>query len=265
MQLEKGDGIEKLALEWIRGNLPEYEVIWSLFIGHNGRGSPLTIVGYARDSQEERDREAFYQAHYTLLQCLYQLQGIVAHIDKQQAYIPDPRAYLAIQRELTCFLANVGRARDMIKKMDTALGLKGEIWPRFQNLYQNRCSFLHGTIPAQRLDGGILEIPDLAGTEKSPSKWNDESRWSDAAQLRYDVAPAQLQAILGELIALSRGALSRFITRIKEILDSRAAHIESDPPELKPITAGGSTLGDALSGVQYYCYSGIAPRWRAAR
>jgi hypothetical protein len=253
MKLENGDDIERSEVDWIRINLPEYEHIWSAYIGHDGRGSPLKIVGFATLSPEEMDREAFYQAHYTLLVSLITLRDIIATIDGQQAYVPDPRAYLMIQRELVGFLANVGRARDMFKKMDTALGLTGAVWQKFQDLYQNRCSFLHGTLPSQQLDDGILKLPDLAGTNKTPDKWHDESRWSDAGKLKFDVAPVQLTAIYTDLLALSRSGLSTFLTRIKEIMADNNAHIESDPmPASSNRNHEGTTLNMTLSGI---CFS----------
>jgi hypothetical protein len=257
MKLESGDDIERSEVNWIRTHLPEYEHIWSMYIGHDGHGSPLKIVGFAKPSPQDMDREAFYQAHYTLFVSLITLRDIIAAIDGQQAYVPDSHAYLMIQRELISFLANVGRARDMFKKMDTALGLKGTVWSQFQDLYQNRCSFLHGTLPSQQIDGGILKIPDLAGTNKTPEKWNDESRWSDSSKLKFDVAPAQLNAIYRDLLSLSRSGLSVSLTRIKEILAKHNAHIEPDPIIANSINAPvGSTLNMTLSGICFSANSG---------
>lgn len=242
-----------MEVDWIRTNLPEYEHVWSTYIGHDGHGHPLKIVGFAIPSPQEMEREAFYQAHYTLLVSLITLRDIIGSIDDQQAYVPDPRAYLLIQRELISFLANVGRARDMFKKMDTALGFKGAVWSKFQDLYQNRCSFLHGTLPAQQLDDGILKIPALAGTAKTSDKWNDESKWSDAPRLKFDVAPAQLTTIYNELLALSRSGLSTFLTRIKEILAANNAYLEPDAAPASPSSgSGGTTLNMTLSGICHF-------------
>ena len=107
----------------------------------------------------------------------------------------------------------------------------------------------------QQMDDGILKIPDLAGTDKAPSKWNDESRWSDAPRLKFDVAPAQLTAIYDELLALSRSGLSAFLTRIKEILAVNSASIEPDPAPQGSDSAT-TTLNMTLSGVCYFSANG---------
>ena len=246
MNLEFGDDIEKINLSWIRENLRIYESIWAAFIGHNGDGQPLRVIGFPLAL--ERDRESFYQAHYTLLHCLIHARDSLKQIDDLQAFAPDPAAYLSIQREIDSFLTYVGRARDMFKKMDAARGLKDTVWKRFQDLYQKRCSVLHSSIPAQRLDDGIVHLPDLAGTEKSSKVWHDESRWSDSGELRFNVAPHVLREIYEELLSLSRGALSECLAQIKTLLSYHNAHLEICSPTVD------STSALTLSGVRY-CYS----------
>lgn len=245
MNLERGDPIEKENRSWIVNHLKTYEDIWSVFVGHDGRGRPLKIIGWppALDPR----RESFYQAHYTLLLRLLQLKEILSDIDSKQAFVPDHRAYMAIQTQLVAFLGCVGQTRDMFKKMDTALGMGGGLWKRFDDLYQNRCSFLHGTLPAQKIDDGILLLPDLAGIQKGSDKWNDESRWSDAAQINFEVAPESLRRIYDELLAMSRGALSECLTKIKMLLSQYGAHIEADP-----ILDRAGSCSETPSGVQYF-------------
>ena len=53
MRLESGDAIERNNIDWIRQNIPLYEEIWSIYIGHNGKGVPLK--GFTA-SQEIRNR-----------------------------------------------------------------------------------------------------------------------------------------------------------------------------------------------------------------
>jgi hypothetical protein len=123
-------------------------------------------------------------------------------------------------------MASVGQARDMFKKMDGALGLKGTVWRQFQDLYQNRCSLLHGTIPAQTITDGLLNIPELAGNEKTADKWHDESRWSDAGAMKFEVAPARLKDVFDELLTKTRAGLGECHKKIKEILCTHGARIE---------------------------------------
>ena len=245
MKLECGDDIERMNLTWIRENLPIYEEIWSSFVGHDGNGHPLKIVGLSESAA--RDREAFYQAHYTMLHCLIQARDALKHIDELQAYVPDPAAFMSIQRDIDTFLTYVGRARDMFKKMDAALGLNDSIWKRFQDLYQKRCSILHSSIPAHRLDDGIIHLPDLAGIEKGDKVWHDESRWSESGSLKFNVAPHVLSGIYEELLRLSRAALSECLTQIKVLLNTHHAYLDT------PSSTVSSAPGSTISG--RYCYS----------
>jgi len=243
MKLELGDSIERENVNWIRENIPVYEDIWSIYIGHDQNCRPLKILNLPPNM--ESDRERFYTSHYTLLICLLKMRASLEHIDNQQAYVPDPRAYIAIQNEITAFMASVGQARDMFKKMDGALGLKGTVWRQFQDLYQNRCSLLHGTIPAQTITDGMLNIPELAGNEKTADKWHDESRWSDAGAMKFEVAPARLKDVLMNCSPKRGAGLGECHKKIKEILCTHGARIEEIHTEF-------SSNNISLSGLQYF-------------
>ena len=246
MKLEFGDDIEISHLQWIREKLPTYEEIWSTFIGHNGKGQPLSIINLPESERE--NREKFYQAHYTLLHCFLQARDAVKRVDDMQAYVPEPNAYMAIQRELDTFLVNIGRARDMFKMMDSTLKLKGTVSKEFQDLYQKRCSVLHSTIPSQKIEDGILHLPDIAGNEKSDSLWHNESRWSGAANLNYRVAPEVLFEIFESLLSQAQGGLSSLLNQIKNLLSQYGAYIEQDPEFTR------DSNSTTFSGVAY-CYS----------
>lgn len=242
-----GDALEQMEADWVKNYLPEYEEVWKRYIGHNRKGKPLTMQGF--NAEDENKRASFFQAHYTVLMDFVLLRDTLKAIDGANALIPDPRAYVRIQKELLAFLASVGRIRDMFERMDYSLGLGGSVSEKFQEFYQQRCNWLHSSLPAQRIADGILEMPEVAGIEKKKSAWNTESKWSDASQLHYDVAPAQLQAIYTELLGLSRSALSKFLDRIKEKLSAQHAMLEA-----LPAIEAGTTASIALSGVHGYFF-----------
>ena len=175
-----------------------------------------------------------------------QLRETLKVVDTQKhSYAPNFDAYLSIHMKLTAFLAYIGQARDMFKKMDSALGLKGEVWRQFQDLYQKRCSFLHGTLPAHQREDGIRMIPELGGSEKTKGQWHDESLWSQANEMDFEVVPTHLQRTFDELIQLTQGGLSRILTQIKSILSQHSAHLEVDP-DATSYSDDDSLSGDAV-------------------
>jgi len=240
-----------MNLDWIREKIPLYESIWALFIGHDGRGTPLKVTGLPVDQQ--RRRESFFQAHYTMLVCLVQARDALRQVDQEmQSFAPDSDAYLSIHREMTAFLAFIGQARDMFKKMDAALGLGESVCGRFQDLYQQRCSILHGSIPVHVRDEGFLMIPKLAGEFKSFGTWHDESLWSEAKYMKFDLVSVHLNEIFEDVLSLSQGALSTFLTTIKEMIKKHHARLEIPTEQMD------SSVDDSLSGTMTYMHSGEA-------
>jgi hypothetical protein len=215
--LEDGDWIERNDAKWIRQNLPLYEIIWQKYIGHDGNGHSLMIHGISADL--EKDREAFYQAHYSAMVALIQLQEICDEYQTSLGRVKSVADYKRLLRDITLFMCFVGRVRDMMKKMDTALHLKGEIWKRFADFYQQRSNYLHSPIPAQFIDSdGLVSMAMPGGVLTSEADWLDESRWSDANHKKYVEVADFMRDSLKKLLEESHAASSQFLTTLKSAM-----------------------------------------------
>jgi hypothetical protein len=102
-----------------------------------------------------------------------------------------------------------------MKKMDTALHLRGEVWQRFREFYRKRNNVLHGTFPAQRIDtDGVVSIAAPAGECVSEEDWLDESLFSESDQKRFVYAADFIQETLQQLLKEVNAASSRFLTEL---------------------------------------------------
>lgn len=228
-----GDPVERDNGQWIQTNLSQYEELWSRFIGHDGKGKPVADIGDLGDLTPD-DRERFYQAHYSLLVTLLLLQKGKDKLQGNMGQVTDSESYISLQGDLTCFMAHVGRVRDMFKKMDGALGLDDTIWRRFDLFYSERSAYLHGPISSQLIEDGMLKIPNFGNEGPDGSVWTDESRWSDSNFLTFKFAEDFASDTLTSLLALCQGALADCLDRIKVLM-------KRNPPKLPaPATSSGS-------------------------
>lgn len=231
--LEDGDDIERDNADWIRQNMPEYEELWSRFIGHDGKGSPPKDIGDLGKITSQ-NRERFYQAHYSLLATMLALEESKTKLQENCGEVRDSKAYLAVQKEITCFMAHVGRVRDMFKKMDSALGLKGDVWKRFDDYYNQRSAFLHGPIPSQEIEDGLLKVPGFGNSSTGELKWTDESRWSERGGFAFKFAAQFTEDVMNDLLKLNKGALSDCLDKIKELAGRPLPKMPAPPkPQLE--------------------------------
>ncbi len=215
--LEQGDWIERNYAKRIREQIPLYETIWSQYIGHDGRGQPLPILGLSRDLQQ--NREKFYQAHYSTMVALIQLQDICDEHQRSLGQVGSVSDYIRLQRDIVTFMSFVGRVRDMMKKMDSALHLGGAVWKKFADFYQQRSNYLHSPIPAQRIDSeGLVSMAAPAGLPAAETDWFDESRWSDSEQKRFVEVADFMRETLKELFQETHAACSQFLGVLKSTL-----------------------------------------------
>jgi hypothetical protein len=224
MLLECGDCYERLNVDWIRSTLPEYEHIWSRFIGHDGAGQLLPLKNLPQELATKR--KAFSQAHYTTLICLLQLRDICDEFRKHQGEVQNSDNFLKTHRTITVFMSYLGQIRDMCKRMDEALDLNHKTWPRLNEFYEKRNHYLHGPIPLHQLEDGLLKMADLAGSIKSCCTWDDKKLWTEAPQLTFTFVSDFLATTFTELIPLVRAALSDFLTAIKALENTHNLSLE---------------------------------------
>lgn len=175
MKLEQGDLFEQTRAAWIRENLPNYESIWSAFIGHDGTGRPLPMPNLPDD--KEQKRKLFFQAHHSFAITAYQLSVLAEASAKEPPAGQDVDAFLQQYQRLFLCMGYVGHVRDMFKQMSNALNAGEELHRPFQDFYQQRCHVLHGPRPPMRYDDLSWVIPVVAGQNERPGEWHRLATW----------------------------------------------------------------------------------------
>ena len=93
-------------------------------------------------------------------------------------------------------------------------------------------------------------IPKPAGQVKSQETWHDESLWSEATYMQFDLVPEHLRTIFVDFLSLTPGALSTILATIRAILGRYSASLNMSVASRKP------TKDDSLSGALTYIHSG---------
>lgn len=177
MKLEDGDQFERENTDWIRQNLPTYETLWREFIGNDGTAHPLEMTGLSEELIPARRR--FYQAHYSIAQSA---KKIVEIVDSLEDVILKAKAEHTCQGQfdlLFCLLSRIGHVRDMVGKMDAALGMGGEAVNPLQQFYDLRSHVTHGPQMPFKIDNDIIQIPKIGGRNPTESEWDDDKAWED--------------------------------------------------------------------------------------
>ena len=175
MKLEQGDLFEQTGAAWIREYLPNYESIWSAFIGHDGTGRPLPMPNLPEDKQQKR--KLFFQAHHSFAITAYQLSVLANTSANEPPAGRDLDSLLQQYQRLFLCMGYVGHVRDMFKQMSDALNAGDELHRQFQEFYQQRCHVLHGPRPPMQFDVLSWAIPMLAGQNERPGEWHRLSTW----------------------------------------------------------------------------------------
>jgi hypothetical protein len=168
-----GDSLEKEFSNLIKERIPNYELIWKNYIGHDGLGRMLKSIGL--DENKEKKRVLLAEYHYT---CLESIVGLYLIISKIDDFSYNSIKDLILQNnDIIAFHAHVGRIRDCIKKMGEQFVIN-DIYLRFDKCWRERCSVLHGKkLPFAVLDGIYFVLKDAELIEEKSGNqvlsWND--------------------------------------------------------------------------------------------
>jgi hypothetical protein len=177
MNLEDGDQFERENADWIRYKLPTYEILWREFIGNDGNAHPLEMSGLSEEQTPARKR--FYQAHYSMAQST---KKIVEIVNSLEDVILKAKAEHTCHGQfdlLFCLLSRIGHVRDMVGKMDTALGMRGEAVNPLQEFYDLRSHVTHGPQMPFKIADDIIQIPRIGGRNPTESDWKDDKSWEE--------------------------------------------------------------------------------------
>jgi hypothetical protein len=177
MKLEQGDAFEITHADWIRRRLPMYETVWQEFIGHNGRGQPLPIVGLTSDQNSRRAK--FYQAHYSAARGCFRVDEELGKLEAGLGEVRDVQSLMQVQHTFFDFMSCIGYVRDQFLAIEGALGLNGELYGPLQSYYEQRSQVTHGPQLPFNIEGSLMRIPRLAHENKSSNEWDSKSLWLD--------------------------------------------------------------------------------------
>jgi hypothetical protein len=204
MTLESGDMFEVTNADWIRANLPSYESVWQEFIGHDSFGWPLPIAGLS--PERERDRQRFYQAHYSFARTALKLHGCSEEIVTNLGDVTDYSKFERMQDNLSNYAMYLGHVRDMFKIMQEALHTHLDFYGPLQSFYAQRSHLIHGPRLPFRIMDGMLMIPRIAGENKTDEEWDNNSTWLDI--------PPEKFVLLGDFVSDSTGEFFKLVNSL---------------------------------------------------
>ncbi|HMG69220.1 MAG TPA: hypothetical protein VK588_16090 [Chitinophagaceae bacterium] len=165
---EHGDFLERNATDFVMQYLPFYESVWSLYVGHNGKGVMPDMHGYPVPEK----RINFAENSYTVLQSAVIIKDILDSGIFTEPHV-DFKTILEFHKSLVAFYALIGRIRDCLKKAVKDMGLS-DIEPELKEFYDERNIMLHGrTIPLNTDEMGLAKIPYLKLWDDKASNWAD--------------------------------------------------------------------------------------------
>ena len=159
IKLERGDQIERQEADWIRTHISPYEEIWGRYIGNDGSNNALELVTGSSEFISHRDK--FNQCHYSILISLLILRQESERYQENLGIATTPQSYLDIVRDLTGFMAQVGRLRDLFEAISNCLGMGKSLWERFDDFYKSRSTVIHGSVVPMKIEEGFVWVPNF--------------------------------------------------------------------------------------------------------
>jgi hypothetical protein len=206
-----GDWLEREAAEFIRCNIPAYENIWRIFIGHQGNGVMAGMNAITRDDEEKRKN--FAQHHYTILESLYFMQRIVDDISDTQP-IHNFETYRKLLNQIMAYQAYSGRLRDNIKECFTLMAHKDETdeaLNRLNEFYHQRHVFIHGRKVPFALDHDLLfKLANIKKDKDSPTGFDSNMPW---------------ESMVGEDMVYLEEAITSSINALKPIVNNLLSNL----------------------------------------
>lgn len=180
LQLEQGDAFERRNADWIRATLPRYEETWAAFIGkkQSGQAKPMDIPGLT--PEQERSREEFYQAHYSLARKLLLLTKLSTEIVDSVGEVRTYKQFEETEDHLFRYGSYLGFIFDMFERMEIALNPVKGFCGNLRSFYNQRHHIIHTPQIPHTIDAnGIYMIPRIASEKGLDGQWHKSSVWSD--------------------------------------------------------------------------------------
>jgi hypothetical protein len=242
LKLEAGDAIERQQVHWIRSAIPLYEEIWGRYIGNDGENRALELENIDHSFVNERDR--FNQCHYSVLISLLILREESERYQHSCGLATSVETYLDVIRDLTSFMAQVGRLRDLFEAISNSLKMGISAWAPFDDLYKARSAVIHGSMVPIQVDGGFVSVPRFETSSHQNSVWSSKAVWADCELSRFTMLSDFMSATFDSACRLTTASFSDVLKRLKQLMPNARLIIKSLPPlsTSTQIVVGSSTI-----------------------
>ncbi len=188
LKLEQGDLFERSKADWLRKRFPGngrfgYESVWAQFIGNDGNNQLIRLHGL--DADEERRRQAFAEAHYSMALFAYLFEETASDLSKLCEPVEGIDSYITIIGQFSSMIAHLGQVCDMVGKVGIHLKAGDSIHTHIESLQTLRSQAIHSVKIPMHQDYMGLRIPIICD-QKDPTEdtWSGKSKWEDVNLLR---------------------------------------------------------------------------------
>lgn len=255
MKLEQGDAIERIEAEWIRSNIPIYEYIWASYIGNDGFNRPVNLATSFPEFESVRDQ--FNECHYSILISLLILRGYRDQYAESLGEITNTKSYLNIIRDITGFMSQMGRLRDLFKVLCNCVKLGDATWLRFDDFYKSRNAVVHGSLLPIWISDGFVNVPPFETASQANAVWSSKSIWSDCQSVSPISLCDYMDDVFKKSCELCVSCLSEVLTNLKArspviIKESQVRSSDAETYIGTHLSCGSATFRMVpLSGVSY--------------
>ena len=206
-----GDVLERGSADFIRQRLPEYNRLWSRYIGNDGRAQLPFEDALSPNLQAKRKESAVFT--YTALEAILCANEVVADIESRQLGAEKRKVstsdYLWALNGLVLFYAQIGRVVDALKHL-SKLWHDNQLWKPLDEYYQQRNNVLHeASVPCRFEGNGLLLVVEPEGANPDERRWGAHRTWSDANNMVVSALPDLSARVFGTVVQLVNNAYGR--------------------------------------------------------
>jgi len=205
-----GDPIEREYSEFLDARLPSYGILWSHFVGNNGKSE---VIPLSLSEEHQALRHEVNQFTYSAIESAIVAQRCQAKVSTfvesySQKHHLSGNEYLDLSELLFSYYAHLGRIRDLIEKLGAAIDLPG-LAHDLDEYYKQRNNILHEARVPMMLTGDAIGIVPPEGLIGSGRQWGKKKLWATKDDLdMHDVASLVAETTDAMLVRLET-ALAR--------------------------------------------------------
>jgi hypothetical protein len=227
---KNGDILEKEACEFVVNKIPNYELLWALFIGNDGHNKMANIPNISSDFNE--DRMYFSQHHYTILESIYFMHEVYRE-EANTNGINTIEDYRKTTNNLISFFAYAGRIRDNIYNCFIRLRYSQQAEnskAQLTEFYHQRHIIIHGSkIPYTIDDLNLIGIPFLRKDKNSFMGFEQNQKWDEISNYSIELLSDYMKRYLNEFTPIINSLLGSMYGIVKNIMDTQ--NLKITPPK----------------------------------